>query len=132
MRNFLSTPLGRGAVYLALALATALALSPAPLYAGFSSTMSSQELGAGDLAKIRAAIENKKVADTLAAFGYGQDEIDARLSQLTPQEISALAGQLDQAMVPSGGAAGIVIGVVVVVLVALGILSLMGKSVAVS
>jgi hypothetical protein len=132
MRDLLQTPFGRRVVLLMLSLSFLLALSPGPALAGFSSTLSSQNGAQTDLDRVREVLENKKVSETLAALGYSQDEIDTRLAALTPEEISELAGQLDQALVPSGGAAGIVIGVVVVVLVALGILSLMGKSVSVS
>jgi hypothetical protein len=116
-----------------LALAFVLALSPRLAYAGFSPTISSQEVtDTSDLDRVRSILETKKVSETLANLGYSPEEINSRLALLSAEEISQLAGQLDQAMVPSGNAIGIVIGVVVVVLVALGVLSLMGKSISVS
>jgi hypothetical protein len=101
--------------------------------AGFATTIDSQATQASDLDKVRQALENKKIAQTLADLGYNQEEIEHRLSQLNEAEIHALAGQLDQALVPAGdGTVGVIIAVVVVILVVLGILSLMGKSVSVS
>jgi hypothetical protein len=134
MPNLALTKTGRAAVKLMLALALVLALVPAQgALAGFATTIDSQSASASDLDRVRGVLENKKVSQTLADLGYDQGEIDARMSQLTDQEIHQLAGQLDAAMVPAGdGTVGVVIAVVVVILVVLGILSLMGKSVSVS
>jgi Holliday junction resolvasome RuvABC DNA-binding subunit len=117
-----------------IALALILALAPSRgALAGFATTVDSQTTKASDLDRVRQVLENKKISQTLSDLGYSQPEIDTRLAQLSDQEIHALAGQLDEAMIPAGdGTAGVVIGVVVVILVVLGILSLMGKSVSVS
>jgi hypothetical protein len=134
MRDLAKTKTGHGAVLTMIALALALALIPAQgAMAGFVTTMDSQSLAkAQDMAAIQKALENKKVSETLAALGYSGDEISARLDLLSEAEIHSLAGQLDEAVIPAGsGTVGIVIGVVVVILVVLGVLSLMGKSVVV-
>lgn len=134
MSNLAKSQLGRGVVRLMIILAFVLALAPTKgALAGFATTIDSQTTRTADLDKIRNLLENKKVAQTLADLGYNQDEINQRLSKMEPAEIHALAGQLDQALVPAGdGTVGVVIAVVVVILVVLGILSLMGKSVSVS
>jgi hypothetical protein len=72
------------------------------------------------------------VQEILRSLGYSEEEINTRLAQLSQEEISQLAGELDKTLAPGGSAAGIAIGVVVVVLVALGILSLVGKRVVVA
>ncbi|MDR0548234.1 MAG: PA2779 family protein [Deltaproteobacteria bacterium] len=133
MRHLLTTKVGYLTVFVMLALTLGLGLTPKAAVAGFLPTVApKEERTKADLDKVRQALENKKVAGTLASLGYDKAEIEEKLAQLSPEEISSLAGQLDEAMAPSGSAAGIVIGVVVVVLVVLGVLSLMGKRVVVS
>ncbi|MDR1051754.1 MAG: PA2779 family protein [Deltaproteobacteria bacterium] len=135
MPNLAFSKVGRLGLRVMLALALVLALAPVQnALAGFATTMNSRsDASSADLDKVRSVLENKKVSQTMADLGYDQQEIDSRLAQLSDQEIHALAGQLDEAMIPAGdGTVGVVIGVVVVILVVLGILSLMGKSVSVS
>ena len=131
MRDLAKTKTGHRVVLLMIGLALALALIPTKAaLAGFVTTIDSQQARADDLSRIQGALENKKVSETLASLGYSREEIDSRLAQLDEAEVHALAGQLDQAMIPAGdGTAGVIIAVVVVILVILGILSLMGKSV---
>jgi hypothetical protein len=117
---------------IALALVVAFIPSKGAL-AGFATTIDAQKTQASDLDRVRQVLENKKIAQTLADLGYNQEEINQRLNLLSQEEIHALAGQLDEALVPAGdGTVGVIIAVVVVILVVLGILSLMGKSVSVS
>jgi Flp pilus assembly protein TadB len=134
MSNLANSMLGRIAVKLMIVLALALALTPTKgALAGFATTIDAQSTKATDLDRVRQALENKKIAQTLADLGYNEQEINTRLSQLDESEIHALAGQLDQALVPAGdGTVGVIIAVVVVILVVLGILSLMGRSVSIS
>jgi hypothetical protein len=132
MSNLLNTKLGRRTVMLMIALSIALGLSPRFAYAGFAPTVAPGAPGYASLDAVRAHLENKKVQETLRSLGYTQEEISSRLSQLSQEEISQLAGELDKTMAPGGSAAGVAIGVVIVLLVALGILSLVGKRVVVS
>jgi hypothetical protein len=132
MRQLLTTRFGYLTVILMLALTLGLALTPRAAVAGFMPTIKQSDANSKDLDTIRLTLENKKVAGTLASLGYDKSEIDERLAKLTPEEVSALAGQLDEAMNPAGSGVGIAIGVVVVVLVVIGILSIMGKRVVVS
>ncbi|MDR2613160.1 MAG: PA2779 family protein [Deltaproteobacteria bacterium] len=134
MSDILHTATGRWVLRLMLALSFALALCPAnEAFAGFAPTAGVRSGTDADLDRIRTFLESKKVSNTLAAMGYDQAEIEARLAGLSEQEISDLAGRLDNSMTPSGGSGvAIAIGVVVVLLVVLGILSIMGKRVVVS
>ncbi|MDR0620326.1 MAG: PA2779 family protein [Deltaproteobacteria bacterium] len=134
MSNLVNSRFGRFAVRLMIALALVVALAPTKgALAGFATTIDSQAAQNADLDRVRQTLENKKIAQTLADLGYNQEEINHRLAKLSDAEIHALAGQLDQALVPAGdGTVGVIIAVVVVILVVLGILSLMGKSVSVS
>jgi hypothetical protein len=52
--------------------------------AGFATTLDSQGLidADSDMRRIRAVLENKKVSQNMAALGYDQAEIEARLAQL--------------------------------------------------
>ncbi|MDR1039119.1 MAG: PA2779 family protein [Deltaproteobacteria bacterium] len=134
MSNILYTRTGRRVLQLMLALSFALALCPANgAWAGFAPTAGVRSGADADLEKIRSFLEIKKVTNTLEAMGYDRAEVESRLAGLSADEISDLAGRLDGAMVPAGDSGvGIAIGVVVVVLVVLGILSLMGKRVVVA
>ncbi|MDR2405780.1 MAG: PA2779 family protein [Deltaproteobacteria bacterium] len=132
MNELLTTKLGRRVVLLMLAISLALGLSPRFAVAGFAPTLNPQVSASAELEQIRVHLENKKVAQTLKNLGYTQEEITQRLAKLSPEEISQLAGELDKTLAPGGSAAGIAIGVVVVILVALGILSLVGKRVVVA
>ncbi|MDR2456323.1 MAG: PA2779 family protein [Deltaproteobacteria bacterium] len=134
MRDLAQTKTGHKVVLTMIALAFCLALMPTrAALAGFVTTIDSQtEAMEADLSVIQKSLENKKVSETLAALGYSSDEIESRLARLSDAEIHSLAGHLDQAMIPAGdGTVGIIIAVVVIFLVALGVLSLMGKSVVV-
>ncbi|MDR3205301.1 MAG: PA2779 family protein [Deltaproteobacteria bacterium] len=134
MKNLALTKIGQITVRLMIALALLLAFTPnQAALAGFVATIDSKASASNELDTIKKVLEIKKVTQTLADLGYNREEIDTRLAQLSAEEVSYLAGQLDQAMTPAGdGAAGVIIAVVVVFLVVLGVLSLMGKSVVVS
>lgn len=49
-----------------------------------------------DLATVRGALENEAVAEALAAQGFSTEEVNLRLAQLSPDEVSSLADQVDQ------------------------------------
>ncbi|MDR2199714.1 MAG: PA2779 family protein [Deltaproteobacteria bacterium] len=132
MRDLLTSRFGRRVLLLMLALSLALGLSPRFAFAGFQPTLSPGEAALADLDQIREHLENKKVQEILTNLGYSREEVSSRLAKLSPDEISQLAGELDRTLAPGGGAAGIAIGVVIVLLVALGILSLVGKRVVVA
>ena len=83
---------------------------------------------AGDLTTVRAALENKLVAQRLQDLGYSVDEIGMKLSQLSDEQLHKLALNLDQVRVGQDGL-GIVIGVLVVIVLVLVILQLTGHRV---
>ena len=49
-----------------------------------------------DLATLGSALEHQEVMDVLAAQGFTRDQVNGRLAQLNPQELNALASQVDQ------------------------------------
>jgi hypothetical protein len=92
-----------------------------------SSPISRQEA----MATIEKALEQKAVKERLKDLGYTDDEIKARLDQLSDTELHSLATQLD-ALVPAGdGFEAAVIILLVVVLIVL-VLLVMGKHIHVS
>ena len=49
-----------------------------------------------DLATLGSALDHREVMDALAAQGFTRDQVNGRLAQLNPQELNALASQVDQ------------------------------------
>ncbi len=49
-----------------------------------------------DLAAVQAVLEQDEVMSVLAANGFTREEANLRLAQLSPQELGALAAQVDQ------------------------------------
>jgi len=86
-------------------------------------TQQAQELRAKDMAAVKQALENKLVAERLAALGYSSQEIDQRLAQLSDTELHELASQIDTLTV-AGGALGTVIVLLVIVILVIVILKL--------
>jgi Family of unknown function (DUF6627) len=69
---------------------------------------------AADLQKIQSVLETKVVQQRLADYGLSQDEINARLNQLSDAQLHQVAAQVD-AMIPAGdGGLGIVIALLVI------------------
>ncbi len=92
-----------------------------------SSLISRQE----NMATIQKVLEQKLIKERLKDLGYTDDEIKARLDQLSDTELHSLATQLD-ALVPAGdGFEAAVIILLVLVLVVL-VLLVMGKRIRVS
>lgn len=90
----------------------------------------SAESRSTDMEQIRIALENKLVAQRLQDLGYTTDEIMARLSQMTDEQIHSFAKKLDNVKV-GGDGLGVVIAVLVIVILVLVILQLSGKRVTV-
>src|ERR1043166_3280595 len=80
-------------VLLALAIAIPSFAAPMP-----SKTAANQSLDsrAADLAVVRDFTSNDQVAQALAARGFTSDQVNARVSQLSPQDLHQLANNLDQ------------------------------------
>lgn len=83
-----------------------------------------------DMATIQKALEQKLVEERLRDFGYTEDEIKARLDQLSDAEVHSLATQLDS-LAPAGEL-GLVIGILVIIILVIVILMLTGHRVRVS
>jgi hypothetical protein len=86
------------------------------VYAGFSPSevvnLSTSDRGE-DLQKIQKVLELKMVSEKLKQLGFTQEEIQARLGQLSDQEIHQLALNLDEVNV-GGDGLGVVIAVLVI------------------
>ncbi|HYU34233.1 MAG TPA: PA2779 family protein [Thermoanaerobaculia bacterium] len=85
--------LGLGVLALAVAFTAPAQALPAP-----SKTAADQALTerASDLAALNAVLDQKEVMAVLAGQGFTRDEVNERLAQLSPQELSTLAAQTDQ------------------------------------
>ena len=79
-------------------LAAFLLALPAPLLAAPVPSRDRAE----NLVVVHDVIAKEEVAQKLASAGLSQEQIDARLAQLSDDEIASLAGHLDQ--VQAGGA----------------------------
>jgi hypothetical protein len=86
------------------------------------------EYQAKDLETIRQFLEVKAVKNRLESLGYSTEEIQARLSNLSNEEIHQLAGNINT-LTPGGDAAGVIISILVIVLLVLLILRLMDRRV---
>jgi Family of unknown function (DUF6627) len=85
---------------------------------------------ASDTETIRSALEQKLVRQRLADLGFRADEISARLSELSDEQVHYFASKLDELKV-GGDGLGILIGILVIVVLVLLILQLTGHKVTV-
>ena len=74
-----------------------------------------QQFQSGDLETIRQFLETKAVQNRLEALGYSPEEVQARLSSLSDEEIHQLAGQINT-LTTGGDGLGVVIAILVIVL----------------
>jgi hypothetical protein len=56
----------------------------------------SPDASRADRAAIQASLDRREVADALAAHGLSRHEVELRVAQLSPQDLSALAAHLNQ------------------------------------
>jgi len=84
-----------------------------------------------DLEKIQNFLETKAVSKRLEQFGYTQDEIQKRLTQLSDQQIHQIATKLDDLKI-GGDGVGIVIALLVIAILIIVILQLTGHKVIVT
>jgi hypothetical protein len=66
---------------------------PAPSKTAADQTLAARQ---ADLARLEAALADPGVTEALAAQGLTTGDIQARLAQLSPEELAQLAGQVDQ------------------------------------
>jgi hypothetical protein len=86
---------------------------------------------AEDLARVQNLLEAKIVRERLDALGFSQEEIQAKLSQLTDQELHQLATQIDS-LTAGGDAGGVIIAILVIIILIIVILQLTGHKVLVT
>jgi len=85
---------------------------------------------AADAETIRSALEQKLVRQRLADIGFSADEITARLSELSDEQVHYFASKLDELKV-GGDGLGLVIGILVIVVIVIVIIQLTGHKVVV-
>ena len=84
-----------------------------------------------DMATVQKALEHKLVKEKLRDLGYTEEEIAARLDQLSGQELHSFARQLDS-LNPGGDGLGIIIAILVIVLLVILILKFWDKRIAIT
>jgi len=84
-----------------------------------------------DLATLQRALENKLVQERLKTLGYSDEEIKARLDQLSDTDLHNFATQID-ALTAGGDGLGLVIALLVIIILVIIILKLMDKKIIVS
>jgi hypothetical protein len=84
-----------------------------------------------DRATVQKALEHKLVKKKLSDLGYTEEEIAARLDQLSDQELHSFASQLDS-LNPGGDGLGIIIAILVIVLLVILILKLWDKRIVIT
>lgn len=99
------------------------------------STMPEPALGsnrAADLQKIQRVLESKVVQQRLEDFGLTPDEVTARLTRLSDDQLHQMATQVD-ALIPGGDAGlGIVIALLVIAILAVILVYLLGHRIVVT
>ena len=85
-------------ILLVLALVFGFAAIPALAGPTPSKTATTQSLASrdADLALVRDVAANEQVASVLAARGFSQEQVNQKLSQMSPQDLQQLAQNLDQ------------------------------------
>jgi len=129
MQSILNTMLMRHTAFVLIAIMTLFSFVP-KAEAGLvptSMTMAS-ELRSQDLASVQQVLEQKAVKERLAALGYTEEEVSARLAAVDDSELHSLASQLN-ALEAGGDGFGIIIGLLVIVLLVVVILKLSDKTV---
>ena len=78
-----------------------------------------------DMEKVRKFLETKMIRERLHAFGFSQEEIQARLNLLTDDQIHQVALKLDELKVAGDGAEAVIILLLIAAIVLL-VIYLMG------
>lgn len=77
---------------LALAIAVPSFAAPMPSKTAANQSLDSRQ---ADLAVVRDVVANEQVAEVLASHGFTPDQVNARISQLSPQQLHQLAQNVD-------------------------------------
>ncbi len=86
---------------------------------------------AADLATLQKTLEQKMVKERLANLGLTPDEVQARLGQLSDQQLHNVAKQLDDLKVGGDSGLGIIIGILVIAILVVLLIQLTGHRVVV-
>ena len=77
------------------------------------------EAGEADLATVESFLAREEVAQALAATGLSGDEVEQRVAQLSAEDLSSLAANVDQIQSAGGMSTGawllVILGVLVIV-----------------
>ncbi len=85
-----------------------------------------------DLERIQSVLEQKIVKQRLHDLGFTDEEIKARLSQLSDQQIHNLAQQIDDLRVGKADALGVIIALLIIAILIVVLLQLMGHKVVIT
>jgi hypothetical protein len=131
MKAFMTDPLVRGIATMLVVVMGLVSLVPRVEASfvpsdQFPSSISRHE----DMATIEKALEQKLVRERLKDLGYTEEEIKARLDQLSDAEVHSLASQLDSLM-PAGSWEAVVVVILLVAILVVLILMWTGHKLAV-
>jgi hypothetical protein len=84
-----------------------------------------------DTARVQKVLEDKMVRERLKDLGYTEEEVSARMDQLSDQELHALATQLDT-LTPAGDTGEVIIVILLIAVLVVLVLMLSGKRIAVT
>jgi len=84
-----------------------------------------------DLRKIQVVLESKVVRQRLEDFGLTPEEINARLTRLSDDQLHQLATRID-ALAPGGGGLGIIVALLVIAILAVILVYLLGHRVVIT
>jgi hypothetical protein len=82
-----------------------------------------------DIEKIQKVIEVKAISERLKQFGLTQDEVQARLTQMSDQQIHQVALQLDSLKVGQSDALFVIIAILVIAILVVVLLKVTGHKV---
>jgi hypothetical protein len=125
-------------LYLCVALVVTGGLTGLPAAAWASFVPSEAALAApvfdreADLARLKHHLERKLVAQRLADWGLGPQEIASRLGQLTDAQVHQAARQLDSVQPGGDSGLGVIIGLLVVAILVVVLLQLTGHRVVIT
>ena len=102
------------------------------VFAGFSPSevisLSPAERSA-DLQAVQKFLELKMVRERLKEYGFTQEEIQSRLSQLSDQQLHEVALKLEDLQVGGDSGLGIVIAILVIAILVIIIIQLLGHKI---
>ena len=82
-----------------------------------------------EISKIQRALETEIINEKLKAYGLTSDEINAKLCDLTDEQVHLLAQASDNVLAGADDGLGVLIAILLIVLIVILILKLSGKSV---